>query len=102
MDTKKLRKHYNQLQRDKLIDLLIQSRIEIELLSKENNQYIEIKRLRRTIKRALEYIDFYTLNNKYITGNDRELINILKTGVPGIWYETYKAQQKENKRTNTH
>jgi phenylacetate-coenzyme A ligase PaaK-like adenylate-forming protein len=102
MDTKKLRKHYNQLQRDKIIDLLIQSRIEIELLSKENNQYIEIKRLKRTIKRALEYIDFYTLNNKYITGNDRELINILKTGVPGIWYETYKAQQKENKRTNTH
>jgi len=102
MDTKKLRKYYNQLQRDKLIDLLIQSRIEIELLSKENNQYIEIKRLRRTIKRALQYIDFYTLNNKYITGNDRELINILKTGVPGIWYETYKAQQKENKRTNTH
>lgn len=102
MNTGKLRKHYNQLQRDKLIDLLIQSRIEVELLSKENNQYIEIKRLRRTIKRTLEYIDFYTLNNKYITGNDRELINILKTGVPGIWYETYKAQQKENKRTNTH
>lgn len=102
MDTKKLRKHYNQLQRDKLIDLLIQSRIEIELLSKDNIQHIKIKRLRRTIKRALEYIDFYTLNNKYITGNDRELINILKTGVPGIWYETYKAQQKENKRTNTH
>lgn len=102
MNTGKLRKHYNQLQRDKLIDLLIQSRIEIELLSKENNQYIEIKRLRRTIKRALQYIDFYTLNNKYITGNDRELINILKMGVPGIWYETYKAQQKENKRTNTH
>lgn len=102
MDTKKLGKHYNQLQRDKIIDLLIQSRIEIELLSKDKNQYIEIKRLKRTIKRALQYIDFYTLNNKYITGNDRELINILKTGVPGIWYETYKAQQKENKRTNTH
>lgn len=102
MNTKRLRKTYNKLGRDKIIDLLIQSRIEIELLSKENNQYIEIKRLRRTIKRALEYIDFYTLSNKYITGNDRELINILKTGVPGIWYETYKAQQKENKRTNTH
>lgn len=102
MNTNKLRKHYNQLQRDKLIDLLIKSRIEVELLSKENNQYIEIKRLRRTIKRALQYIDFYTLNNKYITGNDRELINILKMGVPSDWYETYKAQQKENKRTNTH
>lgn len=102
MDTKRLRKTYNKLERDKLIDLLIQSRIEIELLSKEENQYLEIKRLRRTIKRTLQYIDFYTLSNKYITGNDRELINILKTGVPGIWYETYKAQQKENKRTNTH
>ena len=102
MDTKRLRKTYNNMERDKIIDLLIQSRIEIELLSKEKNQYIEIKRLRRTIKRALQYIDFYTLSNKYITGNDRELINILKTGVPGIWYETYKTQQKENKRTNTH
>ena len=102
MDTKRLRKTYNKMERDKIIELLIQSRIEVELLSKENNQYIEIKRLRRTIKRALQYIDFYTLSNKYITGNDRELINILKTGVPGIWYETYKAQQKENKRKNKH
>lgn len=102
MDTKRLRKTYNKLERDKIIELLIKSRIEIELLSKDNNQYIEIKRLRRTIKRALQYIDFYTLNNKYITGNDRELINILKMGVPGTWYETYKAQQKENKRTNKH
>ena len=102
MNTKRLRKHYQQLDRDTLINILIQSRQEVELLSKENNQYIEIKRLRRTIKRALQYIDFYTLGNKYITGNDRELINILKMGVPSDWYETYKAQQKENKRKNTH
>lgn len=102
MNIKQTRKHYQQLDKDRLIELLIKSRQDIELLGKENNQYIEIKRLRRTIKRALQYIDFYTLSNKYITGNDRELINILETGVPGIWYETYKAQQKENKRTNTH
>lgn len=102
MNIKQIRKHYQKIDKDALIELLIKSRQEVELLSKENNLYIEIKRLRRTIKRALQYIDFYTLNNKYITGNDRELINILKMGVPSDWYETYKAQQKENKRTNTH
>ena len=102
MNIKQIRKHYQQIDKDTLIELLIKSRQEVELLSKENNLYIEIKRLRRTVKRALQYIDFYTLNNKYITGNDRELINILKMGVPSNWYETYKAQQKENKRKNKH
>lgn len=102
MNIKQAKKHYQQIDRDRLIDLLIKTRQEVELLSKDNKQYLLIKQQQKTIKRALQYIDFYTLNNKYITGNDRELINILKTGVPGIWYETYKAQQKENKRTNTH
>lgn len=95
-----MRKHYDKLCKEQLIDLLIKTREENELLQSESKKYRLILDLKRKIKRALAYINFYTSNGEYMTDNDKELLQILLNGRTGMWYETYKTQQKENKRKN--
>ena len=80
MDKRLLRKHYQELDKEQLIELLIKSREEIEILRDESEKFRIIKRQRRKIKKAIAFIDFYTQGRQYMTENEKELLRLLTTG----------------------
>lgn len=80
MDKVKARKRYEQLDKTQLIELLIVSREEIEKLNNTDKQIRIMKKLANRIKRALRYINHYTSGGKYMTENEKELIEILQKG----------------------
>lgn len=89
MNRVKAKKHYKELDKNQLINLLLASREEIELLKKEELQLRVIRKLANRVKKAIRYINHYTCKRQYMTENDKELLKILEEGKYKDWYQKF-------------